>query len=459
MLTLAAGISMALATEPLKVDVKHKPRDKEWRSLETRTLEHAVGFSPRSDAMKLSKYGGDLSQKTEAKGFFYAKKIGDRWWLVDPEGYRFIHLAICSIFPATNSDQAKEAFQKKFGSNEKWAELTTAEMRVNGFNGSGSWSNDELLGKAPQRVAYCPNWNFMSSYGRKRGGIFRKPGHTGYLNNAIFVFDPSFETFAMEHAKKLVATKDDPWLLGHFSDNEMPLNNDCLENFLGLPKQEHGHKAAWEWLQKRKGAKASLKDINDQDRGDFLELVADRYFAIVSKAIKTHDPNHLYLGCRFHGRVKYSKDAFLAAGRHLDVISINHYGSWTPSREQLDKWTEWSGKPFIITEFYSKGADSGFPNDSGAGWLVKTQKDRGLFYQNFCIGLLESKNCVGWHYFRYQDNDIKSKRPDPLNTVSNKGIWTAYFEEYPDYLRLIKQLNLNVYPLIDWLDKGGKVHP
>ena len=90
---------------------------------------------------------------------------------------------------------------------------------------------------------------------------------------------------------------------------------------------------------------------------------------------------------------------------------------------------------------------------------MKTQKDRGLFYQNFCIGLLESKNCVGWHYFRYQDNDIKSKSPDPLNTVSNKGIWTAYFEEYPDYLRLIKQLNLNVYPLIDWLDKGRKVHP
>ena len=30
----------------------------------------------------------------------------------------------------------------------------------------------------------------MSSYGKKRGGTFQKPGHTGYPNDCIFVFDP-----------------------------------------------------------------------------------------------------------------------------------------------------------------------------------------------------------------------------------------------------------------------------
>jgi hypothetical protein len=39
----------------------------------------------------------------------------------------------------------------------------------------------------------------------------------------------------------------------------------------------------------------------------------------------------------------------------------------------------------MITEFYAKGEDSGMGNTGGAGWLVKTQKDRGTFYQNFIL--------------------------------------------------------------------------
>ena len=122
-------------------------------------------------------------------------------------------------------------------------------------------------------------------------------------------------------------------------------------------------------------------------------------------------------------------------------------------------WEQWSGKPFIITEFYAKGVDSGMPNTSGAGWLVKTQKERGLFYQNFCLALLESKGCIGWHHFKYQDNDMKDKKVDPSNVDSNKGVVTAGFEEYPDFLKEMKELNGNVYALLDWMDQGGKVHP
>jgi len=452
-------VGRLLATEPLQVEVKRKPNDKDWKHFETWTLAHAAGFQPRTGPAKMDTYGGDVARRAVATGFFYQKKIGERWWLVDPEGNQFIHVAMCSVTPGTHSDKARAAFERKFGSNEKWAEQTAAQMRANGFNGSGSWSMDAVLSKAPHRVAYCPNWNFMSSYGKKRGGTFQKPGHTGYPNDAIFVFDPEFEIFAMEHAKQLAVTRDDPWLLGHFSDNELPLLKKCLDNFLGLPKADPGYKAAWEWLQKRKGKNADPQKITDADREGFREVVVDRYFATISKAIKTHDPNHLYLGCRFHGDEKNSEGTFRAAGRHADVISVNLYGTWTPSFTQLERWVKWSGKPFMITEFYAKGVDSGMPNKGGAGWLVKTQKDRGLFYQNFCIGLLESKGCVGWHYFKYQDNDMENKKADPSNTDSNKGIMTAYFEEYPEYLKLMKELNLNVYDLIGWMDKGGKVHP
>jgi hypothetical protein len=453
------GVAITRAAEPLQVAAKHKPTDPAWKTYETWTLAHADGFQPRAEPAKRDIYGGDPTLKAETKGFFSTKKTGERWWLVDPEGNQFIHVALCSVTPTMGSEKAKAAFEKKFGSDAKWAAQTTAQLWANGFNGSGAWSKDALLRQSPQRLAYCPNWNFMSSYGKKRGGTFPKPGHTGYPHDAIFVFDPEFETFAMEHAKQLAVTKDDPWLLGHFSDNELPLYKKCLDNFLELPKEDHGYRTAREWLSKRKGEKADVQNITDEDREAFLEVVAERYFAIVSKAIKAHDPNHLYLGCRFHGAVKNSAAAFRAAGKYVDVVSVNLYGAWTPDAKLLANWVTWSGRPFMVTEFYAKSVDSGMPNNSGAGWLVKTQKDRGLFYQNFCLGLLESKGCVGWHYFKYQDNDLENKNVDPSNQDSNKGIVTAYFEEYPVCLKLMKELNLNVYELIRWMEKGGRVHP
>jgi hypothetical protein len=458
-LVLWAGVSMLHAAEPLKVEVKYKPGDKNWRIFDTWTLAHAEGFKPVTKDASLSPYGGDSTRKVDAKGFFHTAKIGTRWWLVDPDGHPFIHVAVCSVRAATGSKEAKAAFEAKFGNEEKWADQTTEFLRSQGFNGSGSWSGDELLAKARKRLAYCPNWNFMSSYGKQRGGTFQKPGHTGYPNDAIFVFDPEFETFAMRHAAKLAATKDDPWLVGHFSDNELPIKSNSLENFLTLPENDHGHKAAWAWLKERKGGKADLKKLTDEDREDFIEFMMGRYFSIVSKAIRAHDPNHLYLGCRFHGGVIRSAGAFRAAGRHCDVVSVNYYHAWTPDAKLMANWQQWSGKPFMITEFYAKGVDSGMPNTSGAGWLVKTQRDRGHFYQNFCLALMESKGCVGWHYFKYQDNDMKDRKVDPSNIDSNKGVVTAGFEEYPDFLKEMKELNGNVYALLGWMDQGGRVHP
>jgi hypothetical protein len=98
-------------------------------------------------------------------------------------------------------------------------------------------------------MAYTENWNFMSSYGRKRGGTYQQPGHTGYPNDAIFVFDSEFETFCDEHAQQLQDLKDDPNLFGHFSDNEMPFKFKALDNYLSLPEGDHGRVAAEKWMK------------------------------------------------------------------------------------------------------------------------------------------------------------------------------------------------------------------
>ncbi|MEI6195019.1 MAG: hypothetical protein WCS42_11895 [Verrucomicrobiota bacterium] len=426
---------------------------KNWTNYPTRTLAALPAAAARQLDPAVDPYGGLLARREKATGFFYPKQVGGRWWLVDPAGGLFIHKAVVAV-SQNGGTNAKAALMKKFGSESNWVAATTSLLHENGFNGLGAWSDTDRFGNASHQLVYTRIWNFMSSYGSKRGGTYQQSGHIGYPKDCIFVFDPEFEKFCDGYAKQLAKSKDDPWLLGHFSDNEMPFKRDAIVNYLQLPDKDPGHQAALTWLQARHGATATLKDITEQDRQDFLALVTDRYYGIVSKAIKKYDPNHLFLGSRFHGGELNYPEVFKAAGKYVDVMAVNYYRTWTPAQEKLAMWSQASGRPILITEWYVKGVDSGLPNNSGAGWIVKTQKDRGLFYQNFTLSLLESKVCVGWHWFKYIDNDPLEPGTEPSNRDSNKGIVTARYEPYPALLDEMKPLNDRVYSLADYFDKA-----
>ena len=202
------------------------------------------------------------------------------------------------------------------------------------------------------------------------------------------------------------------------------------------------------WLDAR-----NVTSIGDADRDAFRGFVFDRYFKLTTAAIRKYDPNHLCLGPRMHGPFLKSAAIFQAAGKYVDVLSVNVYNYWSPPVDLMAMWTAQSGKPFIVTEWYTKGEDSGYPNTSGAGWNVPTQKDRGWFYQNFTIGLIESKNCVGWHWFKYLDNDPQDMTTDPSNRDSNKGLVNLKYEPYADLAAAMKSLNANIHGLAAYFDR------
>ena len=451
LLTFACAVCCLAAerpssAKPLMVQAWRKQGETK-KEFETRLVDHLKGF--KTPAVELDQYGGWKGEKFAAKGFFYAKQLKDRWWLIDPDGYRYLHIAMNSV-TSGHSPQNKEAFPKKFGTKERWRDETVKLLTDCGFNGTGSWSADDLLKSGPRRLAYTPNLNFMSSYGKKRGGTFQEPGHTGYPNKCIFAFDPAFETFADEHAATLTKLKDDPFLLGYFTDNELPFPKDSLDRYLQLEAKDAGRQAAEAFVKQRK---ADAKKLTDADREAWLEHLVDRYFGVVTRAIRKHDPHHMILGSRFHSYEKGSQGAMRAAGRHLDVVAINVYGVWTPTAETIGRWATWAGKPMMATEWYAKGADSGMANTTGAGWTVATQQDRGRFYQTFTLGLLESKGCVGWHWFKYGDNDPQDTTVDPSNRDSNKGIVNVRYEPYQPLLDAMRQLNTAAYPLTEYFDK------
>ena len=453
--TLAAQATVNGGTVIVKSQTKP---DKPWKEYPTHTVDLLAGFKPGAKAVPVSIYGGRTDKKEKATGFFHVAKVADRWWLVDPEGNLFIHVGIASVSVGKSSKNVRSALAEKFGGAAGWGEATTQMLWNYGFNGTGAWSSAEPLRAAKHPVAYTLIWNFMSGFGKSKNMTFQKPGHAGYTGDVIPVFHPDFPAYCERAAQALAATKDDPWLIGHFSDNEMPGEKNLLDKYLKLdaadPNLAPSRKAAEAWVVKRRGSLVAAKDLTDEDRDEWRGHVFGTYFEITAKAIRKVDPNHLCLGSRLHGQEKTSPATFREAGKHLDAIAVNYYGAWTPDPTTLANWTAWSGRPVMITEWYTKGADvPGLINSTGAGWIVPTQRDRGLFYQNYTLGLLASKTCVGWHWFKYMDNDPEDLSTDPSNRDSNKGIVNIKYEPYAPLMDLMKQLNQNVYALTDYFDK------
>jgi hypothetical protein len=417
----------------------------------TRNIAQLTNYKPVHIETDL--YGGRLDRQGSKTGFYHVQKIKGRWWVVDPEGNLFLHNAVSSVTPG-GSEQNKAALKSKFGNTETWAAKTLELLTDNGFNGAAAWSDITAIRSANKNAAHPLAYNiiinFMSGYGQQRGGTHRLPGHQGYLNNVIFVFDPGFATYCEERARELTNYKDDKNLMGYFSDNEMPLARTNLAGYLALPHTEPGYQAAKRWLEENHADSAKLTDANKKD---FLKYVCDTYFKTVSAAIKKYDPNHMYIGCRFYATQRFFPEVIKSAGNYVDVISINYYNYWTPKLEDMQNWEKWSGRPFMATEWYVKGEDAGLANTSGAGFLVKTQADRGLFYQNFVLGLIESKTCVGWHWFKYQDNDPQQKGAEPSNIDANKGIFNVNYEPYKPLLDKMSELNKQMYSLADYFDR------
>lgn len=435
---------------PLMIEAKKKPRH-QWTPRETYTIKQLIGYEPKADPAT-SRYGGMIDTQFPATGFFYTTKHNGRWWLVDPEGHLFIHKAICSTKPGSSKNY-KRNLKEKYGTDEAWAEATMYWFKELGFNGTAAWSENDLLKTAKNRPVYTQSWNFMASYARQKGAAKMGSGNHKYTGSVIPVFDPEFEAFAEEYAKQLAATKDDPYLLGHFSDNEMPLRSNALDLCLQLAKSEPGYQSALAWLKDRKGrTDAGPGVVADEDRDAFYGYYVERYFSIVSAAIKKYDPNHLYIGIRLIG-VSNDETAMRIYGKYADILSMNWYGAWTLEKERMDNWAKWTDKPFIISEWYAKGHDvPGLTNESGAGWLVHTQRERGYYYQNMALNLLARKNNVGWHWFKYLDNDPEDLATDPSNRNSNKGIVNVQYEPYTELTSAMKEINRQAYRLIEFFD-------
>jgi hypothetical protein len=62
------------------------------------------------------------------------------------------------------------------------------------------------------------------------------------------------------------------------------------------------------------------------------------------------------------------------------------------------------------------------------------------------------KNNVGWHWFKYADNDPDDLTTDPSNRNANKGIVNVRYELYEDLTNAMKEINHQAYRIIEFFD-------
>ncbi len=450
-----------------------KPQD-------TRTYSSLKGLGEFTDYNNYPEdiYGGWMNpdMRREATGFFRTEKINGRFFVIDPLGYPCLLRTLKGVQTyQVRSKRQREIALEKYGTDQNFYNKTVGYIKHDlGFNAA---TGDENLLKVEDGVISERSMAFARWYGIERGLDNATAGSSTFSqNNTMPVFDPEFLEFSEKHAQRDACFTENPWILGYTTDNELPMDENMLFNYLALSPDtvingnyvnHHSYAAAWTWLKEMTGKEfPSVDDIDNDMMQLFRGFVWDRYFSVVTPIMKKYHPNHMILGTRFLTDVTRAPWVLRFASLYIDVLTVNWYGQWTPSEDDLYNLSKYSGLPIYVTEFYVKALynDGGYDhpdvpltNKNGAGWVVRTQADRGDFYQNFVLRLLECKEAIGWQWIGYQDNDdspeaIYKNGVDAsggmigLDGVDvNRGIVNNWHEPYVELCERIAELNKNVY--------------
>ncbi len=415
------------------------PPTRNFRKYYARTLDSLIsvdGYSEdRCPVCEYDAFGGivNFGFTGKATGFFHTEERGERTYIIDPLGNPFFAVGI-NHFNMGATENNKKYNLERYGTSENYWKEITAKMTAMGFNSATGSADAFMATETPLNAVI--GIHGITSYMRALGLSTSTGGSSSFANNnTMNVFDPEFQAYSEEKNRDLLLRlRENPHVLGYTSDNELPTTKNLLENYLlldcGCEFNLYSYATAWTWLIAVTGkSKPSICDITDEMREEFKAFVFGRLLGIARSVIDKYDGNHMYLGTRANGGNRDSEGYLRAAGYNCDVLTINMYGGIQPSTDVMTAIRRYSGKPFIVTEFYSKAEDSydmngkQLGNQENAGWLVHTQIDRTYYLENYITLLIECKYCVGWLWFCFQDNDQSLYYPSETDHSKVLRVW------------------------------------
>lgn len=409
-----------------------------------------------------TRYGGWIKgPRQKALGHFYVKKIQNKWWLVDPEGYLFWSHGVvrvtttCGITPLddrkefftalpkptdslaqfyrTQDDLLKRYYDargikqtydfsganlyRKYGLNWKkiFAEMVHLRFKSWGLNTLANGSDVSIC--KMDRTPYADRIELRSPDIEGSSNFhgwwkFKDPFHPEFLT--------SLRAQLMERKQEL----DDPWCIGFFVDNEIswgkptslaewvlasPADQPAKAVMCDFLKQKYttirGLNQAWgtqfpswkEFLE----SKLSLTQIETNKQVSFLADCTVFNAEIIDAYFRNvrQEFKRIAPDKLYLGcRFAGSNELVLRiAAKYCDVISYNIY-SRSVAKFELPEGID---KPVMIGEFHFGALDRGLFHPG----LIEcaNQKERAQAYETYVLSALKHPNFIGTHWHQYSD--------------------------------------------------------
>jgi hypothetical protein len=347
---------------------------------------------------------------------------------------------------------------------DPWRERALTRLKSWGFNTVGNWSDQRLYKNG--QVPYVATVSISGRHARVGSG-------SDYWGKMHDPFDPRFAESVRNSLRGVVAqVTGDPWCLGYFVDNELSWggfgdeggryglglgalslsaeSSPAKRAILDQLKRKYGEisrvNAAWktnlrDWqaLESPWKPSSGLAGWSTEFKADlatFVKELARTYFKTIRQGLKTADPDHLYLGCRFAWR---TEEAVSASAEFCDVVSFNIYDR----RVDPAKWSFLAGlgRPAIIGEFHVGALDRGMFHPGLVS--ARDQEERAAVYTDYVASVLDNPALVGCHWFQYVDEPLTGRSYDGENY--NIGFLAVTDTPYPEMVAAARAIHREAY--------------
>ncbi len=415
-----------------------------------------------NEHLKLDGYGGAMSIRGQATGWFAVQQVNGRWWLVTPDGHGMISLAVVHILQGAYQPIFKEAYK---GDAVAYAKDVAENLRHWGFNSAGYgcvWkSRDEAMaGELPFMVS-MEDLLGMSRFSKAQ----ERPD----------LFDlTTRQALAGRIAEHVNPVKDSKNLMGYFYDDavlwwsvaERKKGIDWAMAYRKLPATAPGKAQYVDFLLSRHQTAAAINPIYGTTAADraallaetawpkalpedpavveddkaFVPVVARQFYNICHDEIRNLDPNHLIFGDRYFGTDLPNLDGVLKeAAPYVDVISIQPFDKDHFNGELYDKVAAATGKPIVFCDFAVDFATPQYPSGMWGSW--PTEDKAADIYAQFLDDAFSKPYMIGIHRCTY----IDLPRPTMLKQGLVQQDGKPYVRTVQRYAEIHKKLYEHLY--------------
>jgi len=411
---------------------------------------------------------------------FSLTSVDGKWWLNSAMGQKFFSLGVCVVDPGESKEDSDPenpgyAAWQHYQNPPQWAMATAERLKSWGFTTAGGWSDyQDLRSAGGAKLLITPVLHMGSTSGLPWWDMWN-PKHIARMDEVA--------------REKILAVRDDPRLLGYYSDNELGWWNSILwkgtldqastsgqrRRLIGM-LHEH-YRGDWKKLMEdfESDGAQSWEELGEDGmlylRGggkgigvmrQFLGMLAERYYALVEQIIRKYDKSALILGDRYQSF--YYPQVARACARHVDVVSTNLSAAWNDGsfpRFQLDTLGGLAAKPILVSEIYLAATEnrSGNRNSTGNFPVVATQADRARAARNTIERLARRADVVGMDWFQYSDEPTHGRYDGENYNFGLVDIHDQPYEELTGMLSKLDVQKLKASPPAARVDASSGIPP